>query len=290
MENFKNEQDAALWSAAYEGDAKGITKALKAGADVNATNYLEMTPLMAALDSLTMHPRTRLKIVKILVEAGANVHNISQLGENALTLAIDRGDLKVLEFLAEQGADLHARTLTGDNLIYRVVDKAGGEKKYVKILSFLLEKGVDPDVRRTDNGQTALFRAVDLQETSLVNKLLKAGAEVNIKDTWGLTPLHYAARRESYSIPEALIKAGADVDAQDDYGFTPLHEAVENGHGHIVNLLLNRAGANPTLALFKDFEHYPAGTTPADIAKQKGLSSLEMELRIAMEEREEEDE
>jgi len=282
MDQWKAPQDKALWSAAYDGDTKKVQQTLKEGADPNATNYLNMTPLLAVLDAPDINPRTRLKIVKILIEAGVDIHKISELGENALTLAISRGDVKVVEYLHQQGGDIHVQTKTGDNLIYKTVDKNDYSKKYEKILEYLLKNGVDPNVKRNDNAQTALFRAVDLQALPLVKKLIKAGAEINLKDIWGLTPLHYAARKESYSVAETLVKAGADVNAQDEYGFTPLHEAIENEQGHIMAFLLHKANANPNLGLTKDYEDYPKGTTPADIAERKGMEGYAFELRLKM--------
>ena len=48
---------------------------------------------------------------------------------------------------------------------------------------------------------------------------------INIKDEYGRTPLHFAARYENEEIAEILIEAGADVNIKDKDGQTPLYYA-----------------------------------------------------------------
>jgi ankyrin repeat protein len=62
----------------------------------------------------------------------------------------------------------------------------------------------------------------------------------------GTTPLHYAAYNNDAAAVERLIKAGADVNAKNEYGSTPLLEAASNGNAEIIEKLL-KAGADPNL-------------------------------------------
>ncbi len=65
------------------------------------------------------------------------------------------------------------------------------------------------------------------------------------KDTYGLTPLHEAARTGRMDIAELLLANKADVNAADNDGDTPLHQAAELGHKDVVALLLaNKADVN----------------------------------------------
>ena len=63
-------------------------------------------------------------------------------------------------------------------------------------------------------------------------------------DHTGATPLHRAAEADHAKTIDRLIKAGADLDAQDWKGRTPLHRAVENGLVDSTSTLLKH-GANP---------------------------------------------
>ena len=62
-----------------------------------------------------------------------------------------------------------------------------------------------------------------------VQVLLSAGAQVNVQDKNGMTPLMWAARWGDTQRVEALVKAGAKVDARDNAGKTALDWARNRG-------------------------------------------------------------
>ncbi|XP_053975560.1 acyl-CoA-binding domain-containing protein 6-like [Hylaeus volcanicus] len=73
-----------------------------------------------------------------------------------------------------------------------------------------------------------------------VQELLDKEAKlVNVTDTEGLLPIHWAADRGYAKIIELLIKKGADVNSQDADGQTPLHYAASCGHIDVVKYLLS---------------------------------------------------
>ena len=69
------------------------------------------------------------------------------------------------------------------------------------------------------------------------------GAAVTVELN-GTTPLHHAVHRNDITAANALIRAGADVNAVNRYGVPPLSLAAENGNAELLQLLL-KAGANP---------------------------------------------
>jgi ankyrin repeat protein len=91
-------------------------------------------------------------------------------------------------------------------------------------------------------------------------------ADVNAKDNYGATPLHYAANKD---MTELLLANKADVNARGNDGWTPLHEAAMSGHKDVVELLLadnadvnarNNKGETPlrmVLALATDSRYKP---------------------------------
>ena len=88
-----------------------------------------------------------------------------------------------------------------------------------------LDKGADLNAK-DESGYTPLYGAVEKGHKEVVELLIAAGADVNVKDgEWGETPLHLAADKGHKEVAELLITAGADVNAKDGGGDTPLDAA-----------------------------------------------------------------
>ena len=75
----------------------------------------------------------------------------------------------------------------------------------------------------------------------VVKQHLEAGADVNVKDTIGLTPLHMAAGDGRKEVAELLIAKGAEVNAKIE-GMTPLDIAIELKHTTTADLLRKHGG------------------------------------------------
>lgn len=82
-----------------------------------------------------------------------------------------------------------------------------------------------------DKGKTALMLACAANKENMVQILINAGCDINIKDSFNTTALWFACFRacdnppDSTNIIKMLINSGADVNAQDDDGRTALMEA-----------------------------------------------------------------
>ena len=85
---------------------------------------------------------------------------------------------------------------------------------------------------------TPLHRAVNL---AIANVLLAKDVDIEARDAYGSTSLHYAVRGRLLEVAERLLDAGANVDAANDYGDTPLSFAASE---QMAGLLLER-NANP---------------------------------------------
>jgi ankyrin repeat protein len=84
-----------------------------------------------------------------------------------------------------------------------------------------------------------LLEATIIGDIQKIKDLLSNGAEVDIRDKNGMTPLLLAARKGNREIVKLLLAHGADVNAQDYYlAWTPLILASALGHKEVVKLLL----------------------------------------------------
>ena len=82
-----------------------------------------------------------------------------------------------------------------------------------------------------------------------IKKLIVAGADLNVTDELGRTPMHYAISGGHDACVKQLIEAGADVNAVNAYDHTPLHFAAWNGRDTLCKMLV-AAGANPNVGNF----------------------------------------
>lgn len=90
-------------------------------------------------------------------------------------------------------------------------------------------------------------------------KCVDSGVPVNVKDSEGRTPLHWAVDRGHLNVTELLLSRNADVNEKDNEGQTPLHYAVVCERAEIAEFLVNH---NADLEI-KDND----GNSPGDLCE-----------------------
>ena len=88
-------------------------------------------------------------------------------------------------------------------------------------------------------GATALFLAANSGYLDLVNKLIAAGANVNLRDCWNYSPMSQATSRGFYSVMKALFKAKAKLNG----GRSVFREAISRDEVDLARFFIH-AGAN----------------------------------------------
>jgi hypothetical protein len=106
----------------------------------------------------------------------------------------------------------------------------------VETVKLLLDKGADINAKDSD-GMTALMYAASSGQTNMVEFLLNKGADINAKDSDDMTALMYAGLSGHTDTVKLLLDKGADINAKDKAGHTALGNAIENGNAAIVQLL-----------------------------------------------------
>jgi ankyrin repeat protein len=77
-----------------------------------------------------------------------------------------------------------------------------------------------------------------VRSTKVVELLLKSGADVDVTNAYGQTPLHAACSHGNIDTVQALLGSGALVSVTDMYRNTPLHVASKHGHTDVVQAFL----------------------------------------------------
>ncbi|KAK0721680.1 hypothetical protein B0T26DRAFT_739157 [Lasiosphaeria miniovina] len=75
---------------------------------------------------------------------------------------------------------------------------------------------------------------------AVVKLLLEKGADTEVKDKGGWTPLSWAAEQGHEAVVKLLLEKGADTEVKDKFGRTPLSWVAEGGHEAVVKLLLEK--------------------------------------------------
>lgn len=298
--------DTALHISCQYGQGDIVTLLLEAGADINcqrsdgkfplglllasdishakceeiATLMLKRGPDMGLADNeanTALHnvkSDTPLSVVMRLVEEGAPVNTINELGYSPLAWAVKCGNTKVARYLTTVkgvqsavyhptfGSILHMAAASSTLEVVRQLVRTGAEHSIVdpvfgesvlysavgnenkqecrKITRYLVEEvGVNIDA---PGGEWVcpLLRVVaeNYESDSLLKYLLRHGARTDQADSLGLTVVHWAVLHERIDRLEVLLKFGAGFSIADNYGRTPLHFAAGMNNLPIVKRLL----------------------------------------------------
>ena len=115
-------------------------------------------------------------------------------------------------------------------------------QEQVEVVQFLLAQGADPNIPNK-NGLTPLEHACGRDKTNalaLAKLLLAKGALVNATNVTRETipPLEWAISSDNTELVKMLIERGADVKTRTDVGSTPLHSAADRGDLEIMEILI----------------------------------------------------
>lgn len=183
------------------------------GADVNARNKWEQTPLHGANGVFGQD----YDLIKRMIEIGADVNAKGDRGDTPLHWAIARGNLKVAKLLIDSGTDLNAYDEAFGTLVHHAI-----AMNHQDITQLLIESGAKLN-QKNRLGHTELHLAAIYGHTELVNQLIKHGAEVHAVDNNNRTPLYFAAKHGYRSVANVLIAAGANENTivEKNYGKAP---------------------------------------------------------------------
>ena len=240
--------------------------------------YRRERPMSGGLTALVFAARHGdIETVRILLDAGADVNQVTEYGWTALLTATQNRYYQLGRYLLERGADPAIANNGGWTPLYIATDNRNIENgdyptrqpdmDHMQYIELLLDHGADPNARmmsstetRTifthqwlrEEGATPFWRAAQSGDTELLQRLLDAGADPHIATDNGTNALMVAAgigwvegvtyewsREQNAQTVTWLLELGADVDARDKDGRTALMGAAHKGRNEIVQMLVD---------------------------------------------------
>jgi len=192
----------ALYLACVNGSAPMIAKLLEAGADANAATTEGETALM------TVARTGNVEAAKVLLAHGADVNSKEQWRQQTpLMWAVAESHPEMARELIAHGADVNARQVTWN--WERQVTKEPREK-------WMPLGGLTPLLFGARQGCVDCARV-----------LVQAGADINATNPNGFSAILLAIINSHYDFAASLLDQGADVNIADEVGRTPLYAAVD---------------------------------------------------------------
>jgi ankyrin repeat protein len=256
----------ALHWAVRVNDQDLVNVLLAAGADVKGANRYGQAPIHVAVQY------RHVGMVRRLLDAGADIETADASGEPPLLLASRLGALDIVGELLAQGTQVDARDLVyrqsalmlavreeHSGLVQRLLAAGadvnaqslpGEAGRFILPIEVPVGTSIGVGINRMgwpDRGmrhpitgmKTPLLHATRQGNLALTRLLVAAGADLEIADANGITPLINAiinhsivnvnrtGQSDHLKIAQYLVEAGANVNGQDWYGETPLWAAVD---------------------------------------------------------------
>lgn len=234
VDKRSKEGNTALMAAAATGNPELVAQLLRARANVNVRGWKKTTALLAGsmgelefADLIMGEPRAeipdevvnRAKVVRLLIDAGANVNDVNEEGENALFTIYE----EAVRELVKTRIDINARNNDGETPLIATVAP--------EVAEVLVRAGAKLDLTNP-NGQTALMHGAKNNYVENLKVLVKAGANLDLQDSEGSTALMLCAEKGLENSVEVLVNAHANVNLRDNQGLTALGRLHKSGGGN----------------------------------------------------------
>ncbi|KAK6958880.1 ankyrin repeat protein [Biomphalaria glabrata] len=250
IKGIMNKSVSPLAKAVQIGDLDLVRWLCLKKANINESNFYEtMTPLMMAAKEGFV------EITCFLLSKQANVEVKGREG-TALDIAVKYKKMECAKILLEEKVKRGLEDACKAAIEYKEVclmehlhDKFTLDIKDAKllewtiesdskdILTFLISKGADVNSKivkqsyysssRQPSFVYPLHLSVAKENLDLIKLLIESGADIDIVDSNGDTPLFYACSKKNVEILKYLLTTGAEINTTNDFGKTPIFVTVE---------------------------------------------------------------
>jgi len=198
------------------------------------------------------HDRTRISLVTLRPYMETpDLKSLSTAEKTSLCFeAIHKRRPDIVQMLMKDGLNANCTDERGISAIHSEVNE--GSNSCNKIIDILIQAGADINCKKSCDKSTVIQSAIVYDKYSTVERLIEAGADVNLSNALGRTALHIAAIFNQKEIVSLLIKSNADVNLETIEGNSALNRAIDyrSSPDIIEQLLLAGADVNHRESLF----------------------------------------
>ena len=182
-----------------------------------------------------------LDLVNILLNAKVNPKATDSQGNTLVKVAAENGADKIMSLLIEKGCPVNKRNSTGSAAVHY-----SAKYGHTECTRELIKAGANLNYQDSGKNTPLLHAAKNCYYTAKVIRILVASkkCELDLQDDVQRTALHYCCHKACGG--DILLEAGADPNLQDREGNTPLMMAATEGLDHVIGSLM-AFGANPDL-------------------------------------------
>ncbi|XP_026385317.1 ankyrin-2-like [Papaver somniferum] len=209
--NMKNDAkgESPFYHAVLGGNINIVDYLLGKGANPNTSNTNGATPLHYAAQKGYTEILTRLLSRGVNVNGSCEDGTLTPLAVAGATLspldvAANNGQIEAIQILLDHNADVSKPNLMScRSFTSLALSIKSGLPQSLRCIELLLEAGADPD--GGSYGVTPLIVATCKGLTEIIRRLIQAGANPDVTNCFGLTPLEIAARKRNHHDVEILF-------------------------------------------------------------------------------------
>lgn len=214
---------------------------IEKGADVKVKDSTNNTALHLLLPHLKNQiensiNQSAFKLAQVLLDKGAQVDIANKTGDIPLLEAIILCEPKLVDIFLSNPINLNTLLITKPVTFLHIavlppimfnprvlldINKEDYWERRCSIVQSLIRKGADGNKQARD-GRTALHYAAESGCVKFVKLLLASKVDVNKLSGNGKAALHYAAYNGSFKLVKLMLESGAEVNVRDKVGSTPL--------------------------------------------------------------------
>ncbi|KAI1747286.1 ankyrin repeat-containing domain protein [Xylaria castorea] len=199
---------------------------------------------------------TPLAVTRLLVNAGADPSTVNHKGYTALMVALEVGNTEVCRHLFSKTDSMSGTSNTSPGLLHRAVFSAN-----LDLIKMMIEAGADVNEIDLRTGETPLYTHLTIGSPSIlvVQYLVDTcKADINLAGGDLKYPIIQACRKSNLEIIRFLVEAGADVNVKDHAGRSPIHLLYYSGYNDIDVLVDHGADLEARDKLGRTAVHYAA--------------------------------